>query len=188
MHEAAATHGHVFGVVDDHLAQHIRILHSAAHEVCIFYIVTIVGESHSAVSGHVAHFRELLAFQVFGNRADDAHFHHAHFVDAAEHITKDRCIIDDRLRIGHGSHVGDTAGSSCLGTGVNVFLRFLSRFAEMDVHIDEARSHIEAGGIINFGAVCRNIFPDFFDLPILYQDVCDFMLLLRRVYDRTVFN
>ena len=106
------------------------------------------------------------------------------------HITQYRCIVDDRLRIRHSRDAGHTAGSRCLRSRVNIFLCFLPRFTQMDMHIDEPRCYKESLRIdfFYFFASRADILTDFLDLAIFHQDICHFMLVLGRVYDGTILN
>ena len=64
-----------------------------------------------------------------------------------------------------------------------------SRVAEMDMHIDEARSYNKTGSIKNFHfAGYGNIFFNFSDNPVFDEDICDFMLFSGRIDHRAVFN
>ena len=55
IHEAVSAHRHIFRMVDDHLAELVRILHGAAHEIGTFYIVSVIGERNSAIRCHIPH-------------------------------------------------------------------------------------------------------------------------------------
>ena len=177
-------------MVDDHLAELVCILHGAAHEIGTLYIVSVIGERNSAIRCHIPHLRKLLAFEILGNRADHGDLHDPSLGHAMLHITQYRCIVDDRLRIRHSRDAGHTAGSGCLCACINIFLCFLSRFTQMDMHIDKTRCHEKTLRIdfFYFFASRADILTDFLDLAIFHQDICHFMLVLGRVYDGTILN
>ena len=93
IHEAVSAHRHIFRMVDDHLAELICVLHGAAHEIGTFYIVSVIRESDSAIRCHIPHFRELLAFEILGDRADHGNLHDTSLSYAGLHITQNRRIV-----------------------------------------------------------------------------------------------
>ena len=188
MHVAAFDEALFFAVVDDDLVEHAGIFHGFAHEIAVFNVTAVIGESGDAFFGHGAHSGQFLALEAFGDGADDFDFDFGFPFDFILHAVDDDCRIDDRLGIRHGRNAGDAAGSSCLRPRFNRFLAGLAGLAEMDVHIDEARCYDEARCVEDFGAVSAQIGSNFLNFTIFNENVTNFILLHGRIYDSAAFN
>ena len=188
MHVAAFDEALFFAMVDDDLVEHAGIFHGFTHEIAVFYVAAVIGESSDAFFGHGTHRCQFLALEAFGNGADDFDFDFGFPFDLIFHAVDDDCRIDNRLGIRHGRYTGNAAGSCGLRPRFNRFLAGLAGLAEMDVHVDEARSYDEARGIEDFGTVGAEIGPDFLDFTIFNENVTNFILLHGRIYDSAAFN
>ena len=188
VHVAAFDEALFFAVVDDDFMEHAGIFHGFTHEIAVFYVAAVIGESSDAFFGHGTHRCQFLALEAFGNGADDFDFDFGFPFDLILHAVDDDSRINDRFGIRHGRYTGNTTGSSGFRPRFNRFLAGLAGLAEMDVHVDEARSYDEARGIEDFGTVGAEIGPDFLDFTIFNENVTNFILLHGRIYDSAAFN
>ena len=188
MHVAAFDEALFFAMVDDDLVEHAGIFHGFTHEIAVFYVAAIIGESSDAFFGHGTHSSQFLALEALGNSADDFDFDFGFPFYFILHAVDDDCRIDNRLGIRHGRYTGDTTGSSGLRPRFNRFLVGLTRLAEMDVHIDEARCYDEARCVEDFRTVRTEISSDFLNFTIFNENVTNFILLHGRIYDSAAFN
>ena len=190
VHHPTTGQGLVFAVIDYRQIESARIFHRAPHHSGRGDRATVIRHGNDACILHLAHFGELSARRVFRDGADWKDVCTGGARGLLNDKASNRGIVINRVRIRHGADRREAAGDGCRGAAGNRFLVFVPRFAQMDVHVDEAGCDDQAGGVKDLDAVRNGVAmartPD--DAAILEQKVLTRIDPLRRINDVSIFD
>ena len=184
VHHAAGREVHVLGVLDDGDVVVARVLERPAHQLGIGHRQAVVGDRDHAGIYHVADLGHLGALLAPADGADRPDAGVAVALRLVQHVLGHRAVVVDRIGVGHRRHRGEAAGRSGTGAAFYRLLVLLARLAQVDVHVDQPRSHHQTLGVDDLGATPRTqalTQPD--DLAVLDQDIADRVEILRRIDD-----
>jgi hypothetical protein len=100
-----------------------------------------------------------------------------------------RAVVVDRLGVGHAGDRSESAARRRLGAAFDRLLVFLSRLAQMGVHVDEARCHDQIFDVDGRAAAYFFYgFGDLLELAVLDQDIHDPVHGTGRVDKAAVLN
>ena len=89
---------------------------------------------------HVGDVGERLALEALRDRADRPHAHGADLARAPHDQLGDRALVVDRLGVRHAADGREAARGRRARAGLDVFLVFLTRLAQVDVEVDQTRA------------------------------------------------
>ena len=147
VHVAAGAEVQVFAMIDDGQVEGAGEFHSAAHHARVHHRAAIVGDGHHTRGFHGADGRQLFARAVFGDGADGEDVSHGKLAGAFDDVAGDGGIVVHRQRVGHAADGGEAAGGRGARAGLDGFGVLEARLAQVHVHVDEAGSYDQAGGI-----------------------------------------
>ena len=146
VHDAVTGQHAVLAMRQHRQAEHAAVFHGAAHQPGAGDALRAIRQGHDAGLVHAADFGQRLALQDRGRGADRVEPGAAGHAGAPQNVFGYRRRVVHRLGIRHHRHRGEATGSSG-GQPAGYRLPVLvARFAEVDVHVDEARRHNPASG------------------------------------------
>ena len=161
----------VLAVTHEHLAEHLAVVHAAAHHAGRLYAAPVVSEGHGAGGDHVAHVRERLALKALGHGARRIHMAAPHLLGTALDIGHHGARIGYGVGVGHGAHAREAALRGRARLGLDVALVLVTGIAQMDVHVHQARHQVRAGKVDNLGARRLEVLAHLGDLIAVDQHV-----------------
>ena len=132
--------------------------------------------------------REFDAGARFRQRADRIDAGESGCLGAPQHVGNDRRRIERRFRVGHAGDRGETAGHGRRDTGGDRFLVRETGFAQVDVHVDEARRNDRAGGVDHPRICGVGVLRDLADEAVLDDDIANSVESVRRIDDPAAAN
>ena len=189
IHHAVADKVLILAVAHDEQPKMVGILHRQTEKVRVRYRLSVVGNRDDTRFLHPADFRHFNARQPLGDRADRIDAHAASlrlrlFDDVARHSR----VVIGRLRVGHAANRGKAAVRRRARTGNDILFVFLTRVAQMAVHVDKARGNHLARRIVYLCAVGGKLFANRRDFAVLNQNIRDFIHSIGGVYDVSAAN
>jgi len=154
VHDGSRGQRRLFTMVDDRHAEDTGVFQGPPHDLSRGNRLAVIGESHTAGVNLVAHLGQLLTGHSLGDTTDRVDADHSIPGSLGQYEPGHRLIIIDRRGVGHGRHRSEAAGRGRPGPGGDGFSVFASRFAQMNVHVDEAGGHPLAGHIQHPGIRC----------------------------------
>ena len=148
-HNGAGGEGDVFGVLDYREIERAAIVHDLTREFCGGDGLAVVGNGNDARFAHCGDVGDVLAFAADAGGADGPDMYVAVGFGAIDDEASDGSIVVDRLRVGHAADNREATTRGGESAGFDGFGIFLAGFAKMDMHIDEAGSDDETGGVEN---------------------------------------
>ena len=157
VHHTAAHHVVILAMVHDGQIEHPGVLHCAPHHFMVLHAVAIVGDGHDARLGHRSDRSHLFTVQPLGDSAGREHVDQSVFACAIDDPGDGACAIRRRVRVGHADDGSKSAGGCRLGSGLDGFLVGLTRLPQMNVDIDQPRSHHQIPRIDGFAFAGRRL-------------------------------
>ena len=189
IHHAVADKVLILAVAHDEQTEMVGILHRQTEKVRVRYRLSVVGNRDDARFLHPADFRHFNARQPLGDRADRIDAHAASlrlrlFDDVARHSR----VVVGRLRVGHAANRGKAAVRRRTRAGNDILFIFLTRIAQMAVHIDQARGDYLARCVVYLCSVGGKPFADRRNFAVLNQNIRDFVHPVGGVNDVSAAN
>jgi hypothetical protein len=144
VHDAARGEIVVLAMIERKEVEHAGVIERAAHDLVVLDAMAVVGQRDHAGLEERADGRELLAFHADRDAAGGEDIHAGRFVGALAHERNGVGAVRGRIRIRHGQDAGEAAGRRGARAGGDGFLLRAARFAQVDVHVDQAGRDDEA--------------------------------------------
>jgi hypothetical protein len=148
----------------------------------------VVAECDAAGVGEKVIRRELASRAPLGERADRVDAREPRGVGAPHDLRDDRRRVERRLGVRHARDGGEPARDGRRRPGRDRLLLRLPRFAQVDVHVDEARRHDRVRRVNDPRVVFVDVLGDRDDEPVFDQDVAIRVDPLHRIDDPSAFN
>ena len=166
----------VLGVLHHGDVKHLGVLERPAHDGRVLDIVAVIGNTDHPDLGQVADLGQFLAVNVLGDSAHDENSGigaRGAVLDELDRLL----VVDAGRRVGHTAHGRKPARGGRLTAGHHRLFVLAARFAQMHVHVDEARHDELPGGIDHLAYVeplhcLRNhlfVVLDAGDTTVLYE-------------------
>ena len=94
---------------------------------------------------------------MLGDRPNRKNIREACTLGLFDHKASDCGAVVYRIRVGHGADSCESAGYSGRGAARNRLFVFVTRFAQMHVHVDETRRDNQSGCIKDFNIIRNRI-------------------------------
>ena len=155
VHVAARAQVQVLAVLDDRQSVGAGELHGAAHDAGVHHRQPVIGNGHRSSGFHGADGGQFFAGASLGDGADGEHVHRRQPPCALHDVTGDGGTVVHRLGVGHGADGCEPAGRRRARAALDGFGVLEARLAQVDMHVDEAGGHYQAGGIEDFARRAR---------------------------------
>jgi hypothetical protein len=188
VHDAAGGEVVVLAMVEGEEVEHAGVIERAAHDLVVLDAMAVVGERDHAGLVERADGRELLALHADGDAAGGEDVDAGRFERALAHERDGVRAVRGRVGVGHGQDAGEAARRRRARAGGDGFLLAAARFAQVDVHVDEAGRDDEAlrvddghGGILRRGGA-------FGDASVDDEEIADFVPARGGIDDPSAAN
>ena len=178
-------------VIDHGQIQRAAIIHDLPREFGGGDGLAVVGNRDDSRLAHRRDFRDGFAFAADAGRANGPHAHVAMRLGAIDDEARDGRVVVHRLGVRHAANGREAAARGGKRAGLDGFGIFLPGFAQVHVHINEARRDDQAGGVEDFRAVGTSDFSrrgDFGDALAVQQNVARRIGLRRGIEHAAVLN
>ena len=155
VHAAAVRKRFILAVREADKPEIGRIFHTEAHHARGGNGFSVVAQSHGARFLHLSDLGERFALLPFRDGADRPHLAQPDFFCPRDNIADHGGIVTYGLRVGHAAHLREPAAHGRGRAAGDVFLILKPRFAQMNVHIDQAGKDVQALRVYD---LCRFIF------------------------------
>ena len=152
VHDAAGGERRVFAVYDDRQVEHPAVFEGAPQDGWIPDGPVRIGQRHGAGLGQFAYFGQAFSRSPGRECGNGIDLRRRSGCPGPNESHGGR-VVDDRIGIRHTRHAGDAARDGGARPAFEVFPVFVSGFAEVDVHIDQAGQDELTGRVDDGGAL-----------------------------------
>lgn len=161
-----------------------RVLQGTPQDAVAGEAMQAVGEGHATGVAQGHQFRQLLAAEAAGQRADGVDLGVAGLAGAVEDQLGHRRGVQHRPGVGRAAQAGGAAGRGGAGLAFDVALASVARLAQGDAEVDQSRRGHQAGAVEGLlGAEAGRRGADGDDLASLDVEVADLVQATGRVDD-----
>jgi hypothetical protein len=177
-----AGQGRILAVVGHRYAERPGVLQRGAHQMARDDRLAVVAHGDGPRPDQLTELGQLLSLLPEGDGPDRIDPRFAGALRLRLHEAHHTLVVAHRVGVGHGADRGEPAGRRRHGAGRDGLEIFLPRLAQVDVHVDQSRSHHLAAGIHHHGARRRaEVASDGLDLALEQVHVRGLVDLPRRI-------
>ena len=185
---ASTDQAFVLAVAHEHLAEHLAVIHDAAHHAGFLDTAAVISEGDSAASHHVPHLGDDFALEALAHGSGGIDAALAHLGGAGDHVADHDAVVGNGVGVRHGAYAGEAALDSSARAACDIFLVLETGLAQMHVHVHQAGNKVFAGQVANLGALDLDVLGDASNLIAFDQDVDDSVELDGRIDDVSVLK
>ena len=126
------------------------IFHSKAHDIGIHDRFAVVAQRDRARLLHFAYFRHCGSVLSARNCAYGIYFTEIYLTFPVFYIRYDNRVVANGVCVGHTAYLGITARNRRFGAAFYIFLTLVTRFAQVNVNIYQARQNVLARSVHRF--------------------------------------
>ena len=151
--DAVTLEGLFLAVFDDRNTEHRGVFERASHQQRGGHRPSIVGDRHTAGAFQLGDVGQLLALLAARHRADGIDPRQVRLGRFLEDEFGDAGVVVHRVRVRHARDRGESASDRRRGSSRDRLLVLLTRLAQVDVDVDQARADDQTGRNLDDGHI-----------------------------------